>query len=71
MLILMLLGAGVSILDTISYFIPFIGLILVNLFSITVFICWLMLLISAIRGERKYIPFIGRPGEQMLGDMFE
>ncbi|MNK24860.1 Chloroplast import component protein (Tic20) [compost metagenome] len=71
MLLLMLLGAAVSIAATILYFIPFIGLILINIISLAVFLCWLFLLISAVRGEKKYLPFIGKAGENMLGDMFE
>lgn len=71
MLLLMLLGAATSIVDTALYFVPFVGLILINIISITVFICWLMLFISAIRGEKKYLPVIGKAGENMLGDMFE
>lgn len=71
MLILMLLGAVVSIVDTILFFIPFIGAILINIISSLLFIVWLMLLISAIRGEQKYVPVIGQAGENMLGDMFE
>lgn len=71
MLILMLVGAAVSIIDTILFFVPFIGAILINTISILLFIIWLMLLISAVRGERKYVPVIGQAGENMLGDMFE
>lgn len=71
MLILMLIGAIVSILDTIFFFIPFLGLIVINILSLAIFICWLICLISAIRGEKRYIPFVGKGGENMLGDMFE
>lgn len=71
MLLLMLLGAAVSIVDTILYFIPFVGLILINIISLTVFVCWLMLFIAAVQGEKKYLPVIGKAGENMLGDMFE
>lgn len=71
MLILMLLGAGVSIVDTIFYFVPFLGLIVINILSFTIFLCWLMLLIAAIQGKKKYVPVIGESGENMLGDMFE
>lgn len=71
MLLLMLIGAAVSMAATILYFIPFIGLIFINVISITVFICWLLLFISAIRGEKRYLPVIGKAGENMLGDMFE
>lgn len=71
MLILMLMGAAVSIIDTIFFFIPFFGLIVINLLSFALFICWLILLIAAIQGKRKYVPFVGQAGENMLGDMFE
>ena len=71
MLILMLVGAAVSVFDTIFFFIPFFGLILINLLTIPLFICWLILLISAVLGKRKTIPLIGQAGENMLGDMFE
>lgn len=71
MLILMLVGAVVSILDTIFFFIPFLGLIVINILSLAIFICWLICLISAIQGEKRYIPFVGKGGENILGDMFE
>lgn len=71
MLILMLVGAAVSIVDTILFFIPFIGVIVINVISILLFLVWLMLIFSAIQGEKKYVPFIGQAGENMLGDMFE
>jgi len=71
MLILMLLGAAVSIMDTIFFFIPFFGLFAINILSFALFICWLIVLIAAIRGEKKCIPFVGKAGESMLGDMFE
>lgn len=67
----MLLGAAVSIIDTIFFFVPFFGLIIIDLLSIGLFLCWLTLLISAIRGKKQYVPFIGKAGENMLGDMFE
>ncbi|MDR0802697.1 hypothetical protein [Fluviicola sp.] len=71
MLILMLLGAAVSIVDTILFFIPFIGIIVINIITILLFIIWLLLLLSAIQGQKRYIPVIGQAGENMLGDMFE
>jgi uncharacterized membrane protein len=71
MLILMLIGAALSIVDTILFFIPFFGLIVINILSFTLFVCWLILLIAAIQGEKKYVPFVGQAGERMLGDMFE
>ncbi|WP_341905054.1 hypothetical protein [Fluviicola taffensis] len=71
MLILMLIGAAVSILDTIFFFIPFLGIIVINILSLAIFICWLICLISAIQGEKRYIPFVGKGGENILGDMFE
>lgn len=71
MLLLMLLGAAASIAGTILYFVPFVGLLLINIISLSVFVCWLILFISAIRGEKKYLPLIGKAGENMLGDMFE
>ncbi len=71
MLILMLLGAVVSILDTIFFFIPYLGAFVINILSLALFICWLMGLIAAIRGNRDGVPFIVRAGENMLGDMFE
>lgn len=71
MLILMLIGAMVSILDTIFFFIPFLGPVVINIISLAIFICWLICLISAIQGEKRYIPLVGKGGENMLGDMFE
>lgn len=71
MLVLMLLGAVISIIDTIFFFIPFFGLIVINVLSFALFICWLILLVAAIRGEKKYVPFVGQAGENVLGDMFE
>jgi uncharacterized membrane protein len=71
MLLLMLLGAAVSIIDTIFFFVPYFGLFVINVFSFTLFICWLSGLISAVQGRKKTIPFVGRAGENMLGDMFE
>jgi len=71
MLILMLIGAAVSILDTVFFFIPFLGLIVINILSLALFVCWLLCLISAIQGEKRYVPFVGKSGENMLGDMFE
>ncbi len=71
MLILMLIGAVVSILDTIFFFIPFLGIIFINILSLAIFVCWLLCLISAIQGEKRYVPFVGKGGENMLGDMFE
>lgn len=67
----MLLGAVISIIDTIFFFIPFFGLIVINVLSFALFICWLILLVAAIRGEKKYVPFVGQAGENVLGDMFE
>ncbi len=67
----MLIGAAVSILDTIFFFIPFLGIIVINILSLAIFICWLICLISAIQGEKRYIPFVGKGGENILGDMFE
>ena len=71
MLILMLLGAVVSILDAIFFFIPYFGTFVVNVLSLALFICWLIGLIAAIRGDKKGVPFVIRAGENMLGDMFE
>lgn len=71
MLILMLLGAAVSIVDTIFFFIPYFGIFAINILSLAVFICWLIGLISAIQGQKRTIPFAGQAGENMLGDMFE
>ena len=67
----MLLGAAVSIVDTIFFFIPYFGLIVINTLSFALFVCWLIGLIAAAKGERKYVPFVGQAGESMLGDMFE
>ncbi len=71
MLVLMLLGAAVSILDTIFFFIPYFGAFAINILSLALFICWLIGLIAAIRGEKKGVSFIVQAGENMLGDMFE
>lgn len=71
MLILMLLGAAVSIADTIFFFIPYFGLVVISILSFALFICWLVGLIAAIRGSKKGVPFIVRAGENVLGDMFE
>lgn len=71
MLVLMLLGAAVSIADTILFFIPFIGMIFINIISILLFLVWLMMLLAAVQGQKRYIPVIGQAGENMLGDMFE
>lgn len=67
----MLLGAAVSILNTLFFFIPYFGLFVINILSLTLFVCWVILFVAAIRGEKKYLPFIGQAGENMLGDMFE
>ena len=53
MLILMLVGAAVSIVDTILFFIPVIGVILINVISIVLFLIWLMLIFSAVQGEKN------------------
>ena len=71
MLVLMLLGAAVSIVDTIFFFVPYFGLFVINILSLALFICWLLGLISAIQGKRKCVPFVGQAGENILGDMFE
>lgn len=71
MLLLMLLGAAVSIVDTIFYFVPYFGLFAINILSIALFICWLLGLIAAVQGRKRTVPFIGKSGENMLGDMFE
>jgi len=71
MLILMLLGAAVSILDTVFFFIPYFGAFIINILSFALFICWLMGLVAAIRGDRKGVNFIVQAGENLLGDMFE
>jgi uncharacterized membrane protein len=71
MLLLMLIGAGTSVVSTILFFIPYIGLVFINILSVLLVITWFMLIISAANGQKKYIPFIGESGEKMLGDMFE
>lgn len=71
MLLLMLLGAAVSIVDTIFFFVPYFGLFVINILSFALFICWLLGLISAVQGQKKTVPFVGEAGENMLGDMFE
>ncbi|WP_343636459.1 hypothetical protein [Fluviicola sp.] len=71
MLLLMLLGAAVSIIDTIFFFVPYFGLFIINILSLAIFSCWLLGLIDAIQGRKKGVPFIGQAGENMLGDMFE
>lgn len=71
MLLLMLLGTAVSIIDTIFFFIPYFGLFVINILSFALFICWLLGLISAVQGRKKTVPFVGKAGENMLGDMFE
>lgn len=71
MLVLMLLGTAVSIIDTIFFFVPYFGIIAINVFSLGLFVCWLIGLIAAIRGTKRCIPFVGQAGENMLGDMFE
>lgn len=71
MLILMLLGAAVSILDTIFFFIPYFGVFVINILSLALFLCWLIGLIAAIRGDKKGVNFIIQTGENLLGDMFE
>lgn len=67
----MLLGAAVSIFDTIFFFIPFLGSFVITILSFALFVFWLMGLMAAIRGEKKVIPFFGQAGENLLGDMFE
>lgn len=71
MLLLMLFGAAVSIIDTIFFFVPYVGLFAITILSITLFVCWLMGLIAAVQGRKKVVPFVGKAGENMLGDMFE
>ncbi|AEA44682.1 DUF4870 domain-containing protein [Fluviicola taffensis] len=71
MLLLMLIGAAISIISTILFFIPVIGIIGINILSLILFLIWLMLIVSAVRGEKRYIPLVGESGEKMLGDMFE
>lgn len=67
----MLLGAVVSILDTIFFFIPYFGTFVINILSLALFICWLLGLIAATRGNKKGVSFIIQAGENILGDMFE
>jgi uncharacterized membrane protein len=71
MLLLMLFGAAVSIVDTIFFFVPYFGLFAINILTIALFVCWLMGLISAVQGRKRTVPFVGKAGENMLGDMFE
>lgn len=71
MLLLMLFGAAVSIIDTILFFVPYFGLFAINVLTIALFVCWLMGLISAVQGRKRAVPFVGKAGENMLGDMFE
>ena len=71
MLILMLLGSAISIVNTILFFIPYFGLVVINILSFMLFVCWMLGLIAAVRGRQAGVSFIIRAGENMLGDMFE
>ena len=71
MLVLMLLGAVVSIVDTIFFFVPYFGLFVIYSLSLAFLICCLLGLVAAVQGKRKCVPLVGQAGENILGDMFE
>ncbi|TSJ42503.1 hypothetical protein [Fluviicola chungangensis] len=71
MLILMLFGSAVSIVNTVLFFLPYFGFIVINILSFMLFICWLLGLIASVRGKQTGVSFVIRAAENMLGDMFE
>ena len=70
MLGLMLLAFGISLCSFILAFIPFFGWLVQLGLSIGIFIFWLLGLLSAINGEQKPLPYIGKPMQKMFENMF-
>lgn len=68
-LFLMLTGFGITILQWILIFIPILGWIvsiLLYFVLLGLFVLWILGLISAINGEEKEVPFIGKKGQELL-----
>ncbi|HBX50926.1 MAG: hypothetical protein A2275_13130 [Bacteroidetes bacterium RIFOXYA12_FULL_35_11] len=70
MLGLMIIAFGISLCSFILAFIPFLGWLVQLGLSISIFIFWLLGLMSAINGEQKPVPYIGKHIQKMFENMF-
>jgi uncharacterized membrane protein len=71
MLALLILGFCVQIVNVPLAFIPILGWLLSIVLSLSVFVLWILGVVSAVNGEKKELPIIGPVIQSTLKNLFD